>query len=147
MSEHDHTAALLLGLGWRLARPPLPAPARPARAPAPAQAERLAAELRRAGWRVDEPAQAAAVLRASPGRGAVVLANPIAEADQLDPSLHDRALARGLDAADDAGMAGKDVTPFLLDHLRAETGGDSLEANISLVVANARLAAEVAAHL
>jgi len=98
-------------------------------------------------WRVEDPAQAAAMLDASPGPGAVVLANPIAEADQLDLSLHDRALARGLDAADDAGVTGKDMTPFLLDHLRGETGGASLEANIRLVVANARLAAEVAAHL
>ena len=98
-------------------------------------------------WRVDEPAQAAAALRCSPGQGAVVLANPIAEADQLDPSLHDQALTSGLAAAARAGIVAKDVTPFLLDHLRTETAGASLEANIRLVLANARLAAQVAAHL
>ena len=98
-------------------------------------------------WRVDEPAQAAAALRCSPGRGAVVLANPIDEADQLDPVLHDRALTSGLAAAATARIVGKDVTPFLLDHLRTETAGASLEANIRLVLANARLAAQVAAHL
>ncbi len=69
------------------------------------------------------------------------------EADQLAPALHDQALARGLAAADAAGVTGQDMTPFLLDHLRGETGGASLEANIRLVVANARLAAEVVAHL
>ncbi|MEO5679448.1 MAG: pseudouridine-5'-phosphate glycosidase, partial [Acidimicrobiales bacterium] len=98
-------------------------------------------------WRVDDPAQAAAVLSASPGPGAVVLAHPVAVADQLDPAAHDQALDRALAAAEEAGVAGKDVTPFLLERFRAETGGASLEANISLVLANARLAAEVAAHL
>lgn len=97
-------------------------------------------------WRVDEPAQAAAILGSSPGPGGVVLANPIKGADQLDPTLHDEVLARGLAAAA-AGVAGKDVTPFLLDFIHRETGGASLEANIRLVVANARLAAQVAAHL
>jgi pseudouridylate synthase len=39
------------------------------------------------------------------------------------------------------------VTPFLLDYLAEETQGSSLEANVSLVVRNARLAAEIAAEL
>ena len=98
-------------------------------------------------WRVDDPAQAAAVLRASPGPAAVVLANPVDAASQLDPEAHDRALASGLAAAARAGSSGQDVTPFLLRHLRDETGGASLEANIDLVLSNAGLAAEVAAHL
>ena len=98
-------------------------------------------------WRVDDPAQAAAVLRASPGPGAVVVAQPVDEADQLDPALHDRALAGALAAARDAGIGGKEVTPFLLDHLQRATGGASLEVNIRLVLANARLAAQVACHL
>ena len=36
------------------------------------------------------------------------------------------------------GIAGKAITPFLLDHLRESTGGRSLKANRSLIVANAR---------
>ncbi len=98
-------------------------------------------------WRVDEPAEAAGALRCSPGPAAVVLANPIDEVDQLDPVLHDRALANGMAAAARAGIVGKGVTPFLLDHLRTETAGASLEVNIRLVLANVRLAAQVAAHL
>ena len=98
-------------------------------------------------WRVDDPAQAAAVLRASAGPGAVVVAQPVDEADQLDPAVHDRALAGALAAANDAGIGGKEVTPFLLDHLQRATGGASLEVNIRLVLANARLAAQVACHL
>ena len=44
-------------------------------------------------------------------------------------------------------MRGKDVTPFLLDYMAEETAGSSLEANVRLVVRNARLAGEIAAEL
>lgn len=99
------------------------------------------------GWRVDAPEQAAAVVRANPGQGAVVLANPIDVDHQLDPEVHERALASGLAAAAAGGMVGQDATPFLLQHIHDETGGASVEANIHLVLSNARLAAEVAAGL
>lgn len=99
-------------------------------------------------WRVETPAQAADVLRArralsTDGYG-LVLANPIAADAELDRALHDRVLASGLAAAESAGVQGKDVTPFLLDHFHRETHGVSLAANVALVLANARLAAEVA---
>ena len=38
------------------------------------------------------------------------------------------------------GVRGRDVTPFLLARFHAETGGESLRANVALVLANARLA-------
>jgi pseudouridine-5'-phosphate glycosidase len=56
-------------------------------------------------------------------------------------------LGEGLIAAEAAGVHGKDVTPFLLDYLAEETSGASLEANVELVVRNARLAAEIASEL
>jgi pseudouridylate synthase len=100
-------------------------------------------------WQVESPAQVAAVLRARAELGTdafgLVLANPISVADELDRTLHDRVLATGLDAAATAGIRGKDVTPFLLDWFHRETMGASLAANVSLVLSNARLAAEVAA--
>jgi pseudouridine-5'-phosphate glycosidase len=77
--------------------------------------------------------------------GAIVVANPVAAADQLDPELHDRVLAAGLRAAADAGVSGKDATPFLLDHFHRETAGASLDVNVRLVRANAALAARIAA--
>jgi pseudouridylate synthase len=99
-------------------------------------------------WRVDTPAQAADVLRARPLLGTdgygLVLANPIAPADEMDRALHDRVLAAGLAAAETIGVRGKDVTPFLLDFFHRETHGASIAANIALVLSNARLAAEVA---
>jgi pseudouridine-5'-phosphate glycosidase len=99
-------------------------------------------------WRVDTPAQAADVLRARRRLGTegfgLVLANPIAPADEMDRGLHDRVLAAGLAAAETTGVRGKDVTPFLLDFFHHETHGASIAANIALVLSNARLAAEVA---
>jgi pseudouridylate synthase len=100
-------------------------------------------------WRVDSPAEVAAVLRARTDLGTdrygMVLANPIAAEDELDRDLHDAVLASGLAAAEQAGVRGKDVTPFLLDWFHRETHGASLTANVALVRSNATLAGEVAA--
>jgi pseudouridine-5'-phosphate glycosidase len=102
-------------------------------------------------WRVDSAAEVAAVARARVELGteerAIVVGNPLPPGEQLDPELHDRVLAQSLAAAEEAGVAGKDVTPFLLDFLARETGGESLEANVRLVIRNARLAARIAIEL
>jgi pseudouridylate synthase len=101
--------------------------------------------------RVDSPREIRDIVLARGELGtddrALVVANPLPAGEQLDPALHDRVLADGLAAAEDAGVAGKDVTPFLLDFLARETGGASLEANVRLVVRNAALAARIAAVL
>jgi pseudouridine-5'-phosphate glycosidase len=100
------------------------------------------------GWRAESPQQVADVLRARRRLGTdgygLVLANPIAPADEMDRALHDRVLAEALAAAEAAGVYGKDVTPFLLDYFHRETHGASLSANVALVLSNARLAAEIA---
>jgi pseudouridine-5'-phosphate glycosidase len=99
-------------------------------------------------WRVESPAEAAEILAARARVGTsglgLVLANPVAPADELDRALHDRVLESGLVAADREGVHGKDVTPFLLDWFHRESGGESLRVNVALVRSNARLAAEVA---
>jgi pseudouridylate synthase len=97
-------------------------------------------------WRVETAAEAAAVLRArlSVGApGAVVVANPLDE--QMDPALHERVLLEGLAAAAEAGVSGRDVTPFVLERFHSRTEGESLRANVRLVLRNAALAAEIAA--
>ena len=100
-------------------------------------------------WSVEDPAQAAAVLaarrRLSPG--AVVVANPLPVDEQLDPDLHDRVIADALAAAETAGVRGKGVTPFVLDHLHRASGGATLEVNVRLVLRNAELAGRIAAAL
>jgi pseudouridine-5'-phosphate glycosidase len=98
-------------------------------------------------WRVDAPAEVAAAWRAhrALGGGAgMVLAQPVPAADELDAGLHDRLLAEGLDRVAARGVTGKDVTPVLLEHFHAASGGASLAANVALVRANAELAARVA---
>jgi pseudouridine-5'-phosphate glycosidase len=97
--------------------------------------------------RADSPEEVAAAVRAAravEAPGAIVVANPLPPDQQLDPSLHERVLREGLAAARIEGVAGKDVTPFLLDRFHRETGGASLEANVRLVLRNAALAARIA---
>jgi pseudouridine-5'-phosphate glycosidase len=100
------------------------------------------------GWRVESAPEVADILAARDRVGTrglgLVLANPIAAADELDHALHDRLLESGLAAAERDGVHGKDVTPYLLDWFHRESGGESLRANVALVRSNARLAAEVA---
>ena len=102
-------------------------------------------------WRVDSTAEVAAVIRARVELGtedrAIVVANPLPPDEQLDPELHDRVVGEGLAAAEREGVTGKDVTPFLLDFIARETGGESLEANVRLVLRNAGLAGRIAAEL
>jgi pseudouridine-5'-phosphate glycosidase len=102
-------------------------------------------------WRVETPAEAAQVLLAqrivgTDERG-LVLAHPLPRDEQVDPDLHDRLLAEGMRAAAAAGVRGKDVTPFLLDYFHRVSGGETLRANIRIVVRNAELAGQVAAEL
>jgi pseudouridine-5'-phosphate glycosidase len=99
-------------------------------------------------WRMDSPEEAAAAIRARRElgvEGALVVANPLDE--QLDPALHERVLAEALAAAEREGVRGRDVTPFLLARFHAGTAGESLRANVRLVVRNAELAARIAVAL
>jgi pseudouridine-5'-phosphate glycosidase len=100
-------------------------------------------------WRLETPEEVAAVMRAradlATDDAALVVANPIAEADQVGEALHDRVLAEGLAAATRQGIRGKAVTPFLLERFHRDTGGESLRANITIILENAALAARIAA--
>ncbi len=100
-------------------------------------------------WSVDSPEQAAAVVAARRDLtpGAVVVANPLPAGEQLDPDLHDRVIAGALAAAEDAGVRGKAVTPFVLDHLHRASEGATLAVNVRLVLRNAELAGRIAAAL
>ncbi|MFI2376672.1 pseudouridine-5'-phosphate glycosidase [Streptomyces sp. NPDC018964] len=100
-------------------------------------------------WRLDTPAQVAEVMRAQDSLGgpesALIVANPVPEAEQLDPVLHARVLDEALHACEAEGVTGQAVTPFLLGHLVRRTDGASLAANLAAVRGNVRLAAWVAA--
>lgn len=101
-------------------------------------------------YRVESPAETARVIdakRALGLTGGAVVANPIEARHALDPVALERITAGALAAAEEEGVTGKDVTPFLLASIHEATGGASEEANRQLVYANVRLAARVAAAL
>jgi pseudouridine-5'-phosphate glycosidase len=99
--------------------------------------------------RVGSPAEAAALLSghwALGGAGAV-LAQPVAAEFALAPADFEAALAEAERRAAQAHVSGPALTPFLLARLAEITQGRTLRANRELVVANAGLAAAVAAAL
>ncbi|MGW3624679.1 pseudouridine-5'-phosphate glycosidase [Streptomyces sp. NPDC000880] len=102
-------------------------------------------------WTVRTPEEVAEVIRAKEALGgpdsALIVANPVPGAEQLDPALHDRVLGEALDECRERGISGQAVTPFLLDHLMRRTEGASLEANVAAVRGNVGLAARIAAAL
>ena len=100
--------------------------------------------------RLDSPAEVAAVVAAHRALGlgsGLLLAQPLPPALALPPEQVGAAIERALDEARDQGVAGKAVTPFLLQRVNALTGGQSLASNIALIRHNAKLAAAVAKAL
>jgi pseudouridine-5'-phosphate glycosidase len=100
--------------------------------------------------RVENPEDTASLLRSHfalfPGRGAL-LCNPIPEADALPEALVSQALATALQAAEQAQVKGKALTPFLLSKIAEATGSQSTKANLALVLHNARVAGQIAVAL
>jgi pseudouridine-5'-phosphate glycosidase len=99
-------------------------------------------------WRVDGPEEVAEAMAQADALGiaaALLVANPISPAEQIDPAEHERVLADGLERARAAGVTGKAVTPFLLDHLHRATDGRSLEVNVAIARGNAAVAGAIAA--
>ena len=100
--------------------------------------------------RLDDPPTIAEAhrLRAALGvPGGQLIANPIPAADEIPVEKLAPIIAQATRDASDAGVSGKDVTPFLLGRIFELTDGASLKANIALVMNNARLAAEIAVNL
>ncbi|WOV84212.1 pseudouridine-5'-phosphate glycosidase [Sporosarcina jeotgali] len=79
--------------------------------------------------------------------GGAVIANPIPEADELDPEMINGIIEQALTEAKEKGIKGKDVTPFMLGKVKDLTDGKSLVANIALVKHNAVVGAKIAVAL
>ena len=77
--------------------------------------------------------------------GGCVIANPVPDEFSMDEKLINAAIEEALEHCRSKGISGKEITPFLLAEVKDITGGDSLEANIGLVLNNAALAADTAA--
>jgi pseudouridine-5'-phosphate glycosidase len=77
----------------------------------------------------------------------VVVANPVPAADEMPAEIYEAAIAAALAAVEAAEIRGRDVTPFLLDRMRAFTGGASVAVNRALLAHNAQVAAALAVAL
>ena len=76
--------------------------------------------------------------------GSVLIANPIPQEFEADSKVINAAIENALVRANKEGIAGKEITPFILSLVSEATGGDSLAANVALVENNARLGAQIA---
>jgi pseudouridylate synthase len=81
---------------------------------------------------------------AIPLQGGAVIANPVPEAHEANPTMIDHIIDKAVRRADSLGIKGKAITPFLLSEIEKMTEGLSLKTNIQLVLNNAGLAARIA---
>ena len=98
-------------------------------------------------WRVDSPEEVADIMAARDAFGepsALLVANPLPTALQLDPGVLDDAMGEALALAAEQGVRGKAVSPFLLDRIQQVTGGASVEVNLTIARGNIELAAQIA---
>jgi len=97
-------------------------------------------------WRADSPEEIADIMAAREAFGepsALLVANPLPPARQLDPEVLSGALEAALLAASRAGVRGKAVTPFLLDRIQQVTGGASVGVNLDIARGNVDLAGRI----
>lgn len=98
-------------------------------------------------YRMDKPDQIAAALYAKYNLGidgAVLVTNPVPEEHAIDPVEIEHFIDEAITDMNQRGITGKETTPFLLARIAERTGGKSLNANIELVLNNARLASDIA---
>ena len=99
-------------------------------------------------YRLDSPGDIARAMKAKYDlglEGGVLITNPVPEEFAQAPEKIEATINEAIKEMDRRGITGKETTPFLLARIAEQTGGESLETNIKLVLNNARLAAEVAA--
>jgi pseudouridine-5'-phosphate glycosidase len=75
----------------------------------------------------------------------LIVANPVTV--EMPRARHDEILASGLERAQQEGIDGKAVTPFLLEHFHKASNGESLKINTEIIKSNCALAAEIAVAL
>ena len=109
---------------------------------------------RKSGFGVDynakTPADVAAIAKAKWGmglEGGMLIGNPVPEEYAMDFDEMSAVIDRAMAMADENGVKGKNITPFLLAHIVELTGGNSLKTNIQLAYNNARAAAQIAVEL
>ena len=101
-------------------------------------------------YRVDTPEELAATIKAKHDmgvHGGILVGNPIPKQYEMPKAMADRAIDIAVKKAEENGIKGKQLTPFLLALVKEMTGGMSLDSNIQLVYNNARVAAKTAVAL
>jgi len=101
-------------------------------------------------YRVDTAEELAKAIKAKWDlglRGGLVIGNPIPKEYEIDHKVINKAIDEALKEAENIGIKGKEITPFLLSKVKDITKGDSLKANIQLVYNNARVASQLAIEL
>lgn len=100
--------------------------------------------------RADSPEEIAKIILAKAQlemRGGMLVVNPIPEEYSLDHDIIDQVIEGAVQAAQEQGVSGKNITPFLLSEITKRTEGKSLEANLHLVYNNALVGGQIAAAL
>ena len=98
-------------------------------------------------YKVDTPKEIALIMKEKKENalgGGILITNPIPKECALDKKVIDKAIEEALNKAEQQGIKGKAVTPFLLKTIVELTDGESLESNIKLVLNNAVLGAQIA---
>ena len=101
-------------------------------------------------YRMDSPDEIAKALKAKLElglNGAMLITNPIPHEYAMDKDVIATAIDDAIKEANNLGISGKDITPYLLDKIQKITGGKSLESNIQLVYNNVALGAQIAKEL
>lgn len=109
---------------------------------------------RKSGFGVDyaakDEAEIAAIIKTKWDlglQGGVLIGNPIPEEYALDYDYMESVIEQALAEADDRGIRGKDITPFLLAKIKEITAGVSFASNVQLAYNNARVAARISKAL
>jgi len=100
--------------------------------------------------RADTPADVASIAIAQRSLGlesGLVVAVPIPKEEALDEAGMEANIAQALAEAETRQVKGKEITPFLLAYLHEQTHGQTLQANIALLLNNAAMAAQIARAL
>ncbi|MCB9452089.1 MAG: pseudouridine-5'-phosphate glycosidase [Anaerolineaceae bacterium] len=100
--------------------------------------------------RIETPDEAAQVIAAAHTldlKQGLLFTVPVPAADELPEAVAEAAIQQATREADEQGVSGKDVTPFVLRRVAEITEGQSKHANITLLVNNARVAGQIAAAL
>ena len=101
-------------------------------------------------WRMDSAREIAtswAVQKEIYPNTGLLVTNPIPEEYSMDPEYINSEIDIAIKEMNLKGIKGKQTTPFLLDKIQKLTGGRSLDANIKLVLNNAKLASQIAVEL